>query len=100
MILMNNTSPKELVILRCEKEPFSLYHKSINIKNSQSFSAYTTLSINISIARDPVKHELTKHIVIDASFVRSSVHDQFIALQYMHSQLHLADFYTKARTRA
>ena len=37
----------------------------------------------ISIARDPVKHELTKHIGVDASFMRSCVHDQVIALQYV-----------------
>ena len=34
----------------------------------------------ISIAHDPVKHELTKHIGVDASFVRASVHDHVIAL--------------------
>ena len=36
----------------------------------------------ISITRDPVKHELTKHIGVDASFVRSSVHDQVIVLSF------------------
>ncbi|VAH91077.1 unnamed protein product [Triticum turgidum subsp. durum] len=30
----------------------------------------------ISIARDPVKHELTKHIGVDAFYVRASVQDQ------------------------
>ena len=30
----------------------------------------------INIARDPVKHELTKHIGVDASFVRAAVQDQ------------------------
>ncbi|CAD6333862.1 unnamed protein product [Miscanthus lutarioriparius] len=40
----------------------------------------------ISIARDPVKHELTKHIGVDAS--------------YMRSQVQLADFFTKAHNRA
>jgi hypothetical protein len=34
----------------------------------------------ISIACDPVKHELTKHIGGDASFVRASVQDQVIPL--------------------
>jgi hypothetical protein len=29
----------------------------------------------ISIARDPVKHELTKHIGVDAHFTRSQVQD-------------------------
>ena len=34
----------------------------------------------ISIARDPVKHELTKHIGVDAFFVRDGVQDHVIAL--------------------
>jgi histone deacetylase 1/2 len=54
----------------------------------------------ISIARDPVKHELTKHIGVDASFVRASVQDQIIVLQYVPSELQLADFFTKAQTRS
>ena len=54
----------------------------------------------ISIARDPVKHELTKHIGVDAFYVRAAVQDQVIALQYVPSELQLADFLTKAQTRA
>ena len=52
----------------------------------------------ISIARDPVKHELTKHIGVDAFYVRTGVQDQVIALQYVPSELQLADFLTKAQT--
>jgi hypothetical protein len=55
---------------------------------------------DISIAQDPVKHELTKHIGVDAFFVRTVVHAQILALQYVHSELQLADFFTKAHTRA
>jgi hypothetical protein len=40
----------------------------------------------ISIACDPVKHELTKHIGVDAFYVRASVQDLVIALQYVPSQ--------------
>ncbi|CAM8876557.1 unnamed protein product [Rhodiola kirilowii] len=54
----------------------------------------------ISIARNPVKHELTKHIGVDASYVRSQVQDQVIALQYVPSELQLANFFTKAQTGA
>jgi hypothetical protein len=54
----------------------------------------------ISIARDPVKHELTKHIGVDASFGHASVQYQIIALQYVPSELQLTDFFTKASTRA
>jgi hypothetical protein len=50
----------------------------------------------ISIARDPVKHELTKHVGVDAHFTRSHVQDGVVALQCVPSELQLADFFTKA----
>ena len=50
----------------------------------------------ISIARDLVKHKLTKHIGVDASFVHAAVHDQILAPHYVPSELQLADFFTKA----
>jgi hypothetical protein len=41
----------------------------------------------ISIARDSIKHELTKHIGVDAHFTRSQVQDGVVALQYVPSEL-------------
>jgi hypothetical protein len=41
----------------------------------------------ISIARDPVKHELTNHIGVDAHFTRSKVQDGVVTLQYVPSEL-------------
>jgi hypothetical protein len=41
----------------------------------------------ISIAHDPIKHELTKHIGVDAHFTRSQVQDCVVALQYVPSEL-------------
>jgi hypothetical protein len=54
----------------------------------------------ISIARDPVKHELTKHVGVGAHFTRSQVQDGVIAFQYVPSELQLTDFFTKAQTHA
>jgi hypothetical protein len=53
----------------------------------------------IQIANDPVKHELTKHIGVDAFFTQFHCQHKTIALQYVPSQLQLADFFTKAQTR-
>ena len=39
-------------------------------------------------------------IGVDAFYVRAGVQDQVIALQYVPSELQLADFLTKAQTRA
>jgi hypothetical protein len=54
----------------------------------------------ISIARDLVKHELTKHINVDVFYTHAQVQAQVITLQYGPSELQLADFFTKAQTRA
>ncbi|WVZ81917.1 hypothetical protein U9M48_029243 [Paspalum notatum var. saurae] len=53
----------------------------------------------ISIARDPVKHELTKHIGVDAYYTRAQVQNGVVTLRYVPSELQLADFLTKAQTR-
>jgi hypothetical protein len=52
----------------------------------------------LSIAHDPIKHDLTKHIDVDAYYTPSQVQDGVIALQYLPSELQLADFFTKAQT--
>lgn len=53
----------------------------------------------INIARGPMKHELTNHIGVDASFVHSGVQDQIIVFQYVPSELQLLDFFMKTHTR-
>ena len=53
----------------------------------------------IQIANDPVKHELTKHIGVDALFTRSHCQQSTVKLQYVPSELQVADFFTKAQTR-
>jgi hypothetical protein len=52
------------------------------------------------IARDPVKHELTKHIGVDAYYTRSQVQDGVIALQYVPLELQFTAFFMKAQTCA
>jgi glycine cleavage system aminomethyltransferase T len=53
----------------------------------------------MQIAHDPVKHERTKHIGVDAFFTRSHCNQKTIALKYVPSELQLADFFTKPQTR-
>jgi hypothetical protein len=57
---------------------------------SMTTSTPTPLSSNstgaINIAHNPIKHELTKHIGVDASYMRSEVHDEVVALYYVPSE--------------
>jgi hypothetical protein len=53
----------------------------------------------IQIANNPIKHELTKHIGVDASFIRFHCQQSTIALKYIFSKLQLTDFFTKTQTK-
>ena len=53
----------------------------------------------LQVAADPVKHELTKHIGVDAHFTRCSIRDQIVSLHYLPTELQVADFFTIAQTR-
>ena len=53
----------------------------------------------LQIAADPVKHELTKHIGVDAHFTSCSVRDRIVSLHYIPTEVQVADVFTKAQTR-
>jgi hypothetical protein len=83
----------EVTWLRCLLEDFG-----VSVSMPTPLLSDSTWAI--SIAHDPVKHELTKHVGVDAHFTRSQVHDGVVALQYVPSDLQLVDFFMKAQTRA
>jgi hypothetical protein len=55
--------------------------------------------MSYSIARDPIKLKLTKHVGVDIHFTRSHILDGVVALQYVTSELQLTDFFMNAQTR-
>ena len=63
----------EVTWLRWLLEDFGVSAAAPNLLSSDS-------TIAISITRDPVRHELSKHIGVDAFFTRAAVQDQVIAL--------------------
>jgi hypothetical protein len=74
--------------------------KDFDVFVSIPISLLSNNTCAISIACDSIKHELTKHIVIDAHFTQSQVHDDIVAPQYVPSELQLSDFFTKTQTHA
>jgi hypothetical protein len=79
--------------LRCLLENFGL---SI----SMSIPLLSDSTCAISIARDPIKYEFTKHVDVDTHFTRSQIQDGVVTLQYIPSELQLTDFFTKIQTHA
>ncbi|XP_039123409.1 uncharacterized protein LOC120260029 [Dioscorea cayenensis subsp. rotundata] len=52
----------------------------------------------LQIAANLVKHELTKHIGVDAHFTRCHVRAHIVSLHYLPIEVKVADFFTKAQT--
>ena len=53
----------------------------------------------LQIAADPVKHELTKYIGVDAHFTWYFVRDRTVSLHYLLTDVQVTDFFTKAQMR-
>jgi len=53
----------------------------------------------IQIANNIFKHEFTKHIGVDASFIQSHCQQSTIDLKYVSSKIQVADFFTKGQIK-
>lgn len=54
----------------------------------------------ISIAKNPVYHDRTKHVEIDRHFIKEKLEDGVIKLSYIPTGSQVADVFTKALSRA
>ena len=53
----------------------------------------------ISIAKNPVHHDRTKHVEIDRHFIKEKIESDIISLQYIPTNQQIADILTKAVPR-
>ncbi|CAN1791793.1 Retrovirus-related Pol polyprotein from transposon TNT 1-94, partial [Linum perenne] len=70
--------------------------QDLKMENKSAIHVYCDSQSAISIAKNPVHHDRTKHIEIDRHFIAEKVHHGTVDLNYIHTKQQTADLLTKA----
>ena len=71
----------------------------LDLNNDQGFEVLSDSQSAMSIAKNPVQHDRTKHIEIDRHFIHEKVNSGVANLQYVSTKKQMADIFTKALPR-
>lgn len=71
----------------------------LQITNEDPMKIYCDNKSTISIARNPVHHDRTKHVEIDRHFIKEKIEGGIIDVKYIPTNLQIADILTKALPR-
>ncbi|RVW67455.1 Retrovirus-related Pol polyprotein from transposon RE1 [Vitis vinifera] len=70
--------------------------KELGIISNSTMTVLCDNKATISIAKNPVQHDRTKHVEIDRHFIKEKLEGGTIRLMYIHSSRQTADILTKA----
>ena len=71
----------------------------LKVEMQDSVKMFSDSQAAISIAKNPVHHDRTKHIEIDRHFISEKVNNGIVQLSYIPTKQQIADVLTKALTR-
>ena len=83
----------------CEGMWIKRLMNELRLESPESFKMYSDSQAAISIAKNPVHHDRTKHIEIDRHFISEKVNSKIIELNYIPTKKQIADILTKALPR-
>ena len=68
----------------------------LNFQQKEACNLYCDNKVAISISKNPVQHDRTKHVEIDRHFIKEKLENKIINLPFIRSKDQLADIFTKA----
>ncbi|RVW35033.1 Retrovirus-related Pol polyprotein from transposon TNT 1-94 [Vitis vinifera] len=74
--------------------------KELGIISNSTMTVLCDNKATISIAKNPVQHDITKHVEIDRHFIKEKLEGGTIRLMYIPSSCQTADILTKALPKA
>ena len=83
----------------CEGMWIKRLMNELRLESPESFKMYSDSQAAISIAKNPVHHDRTKHVEIDRHFISEKVNSKIIELNYIPTKKQIADILTKALPR-
>lgn len=98
MVARSSTEAEYRVMENCNCEIiwFIALLKDFGINQIDVVVMYCHNQFAISLLKNPVQHERTKHVELDCHFIREKVAEGIIETQYVHTSLQLANLFTKA----
>ena len=79
----------------CELLWLKIILDDLRIKWDGSMKLYCDNKSAINIAHNPIRHDRTKHIVIDIRFIKQKLEEGVVCMSYVPSEHQLADILTK-----
>ena len=76
-----------------------LYHDMVGSQNDTCVCIHVDNQGAIALAKNPVKHQRSKHIDIRYHFIRDEIQNGTIRLEYVPTELNVADVFTKPVSR-
>ena len=73
--------------------------RELKVETKDTVRMFSDSQAAISIAKNPVHHDRTKHIEIDRHFISEKVNNGIVQLSYVPTRLQIADILTKALPR-
>ena len=73
--------------------------RELKVETRETVKMFSDSLAAISIAKNPVHHDRTKHIEIDRHFISEKVNNRIVQLSHVPTRLQIADILTKALPR-